>query len=175
MSRPEQRLFFALWPGEEPRLRLGRLLAELPERQARPTHLQDLHITLIFLGQISAERRACIEQAADGVRPRPCDLLIDQLGYWPGPGILWCGPTQTPPVLLQAVEDLAVALRPCGIEPERRPYVPHITLARKAAFQRGFQLPEPIVLPVRDFVLVASQTEALPPKYRVLRRWPCAT
>jgi len=70
-------------------------------------------------------------------------------------------------------EALAAALRPCGIEPERRPYVPHVTLARKAAFQPSFRLVEPIVMPIREFVLVASQADAPPPKYRVLRRWPC--
>lgn len=173
LSRPEQRLFFALWPGEAPRLRLGRLLADLPHLQARPTHLEDLHITLIFLGQVSAERRACIEAAADQAKLPSSELLLDQVDYWPGPRILWCGSSQTPVALRQGVEALAAALRPCGIEPERRPYVPHVTLARKAAFQPSFRLLEPIVMPIREFVLVASQADAPPPRYRVLRRWPC--
>jgi 2'-5' RNA ligase len=49
--------------------------------------------------------------------------------------------------------------------------VPHVTLLRNTA---GGALPEcdPVRWPVRDFVLVASRTDADGAHYEVIRRWP---
>lgn len=169
-----ERLFFALWPGEDERAALVRLQRGLLRHGGRATDPADLHLTLVFLGAVPPERRACCEAAGDGILDVPFDLNLAQVGYWPRPRILWCGTLAPPPPLLALVRDLTDALRACGIPGERRPYAAHITLARKTA---GFQAPAPaaeaawrLTWPITGFVLAAS-SDGPPPRYRIVRRW----
>jgi len=167
-----QRLFFALWPDDRVRAGLDALVGGLPEHRGRLVHPQDRHITLVFLGDVSVDRRACVEEAARRVSAGPCELRIDQVGYWPRPRILWCGASQVPEPLLQLVSALQRELEACGFRPETRPYAPHVTLARKARKVPNYLLSESISWPVRELVLVASSIDGPPPRYQVLRRWP---
>jgi 2'-5' RNA ligase len=171
MTTPNQRLFFALWPDDAVRAGLEALVRGLPEHRGRLVHPQDRHITLVFLGDVSVERRGCVEEAAQRVSATPCELLIDQVGYWPRPRILWCGASQVPAALLGLVSDLQQELKACGFRPETRPYAPHVTLARKAHKVPTYLIPQNLPWPVREFVLVASNADQPPPHYQLLRRW----
>lgn len=168
------RLFFALWPDASVRQSLGALQRGLPENLGRRTHGADLHITLVFLGQVDDDRRPCVEQAAGAIRGRPFELNIDRLEHWRGPRVLWCGPSHKPQALDGLVRDLQIGLQACHFEPEQRPYAPHVTLARKARAVGARNLDEPIPWPVRDFVLVASRPQVGPPRYEVVGRWGLA-
>jgi 2'-5' RNA ligase len=168
-SMPE-RLFFALWPDEERRLGLQRVVSGLPRRHGREPHPEDLHLTLAFLGEVVPDRRACAERAADGVHARSFSLIFDQVGYWPRPRILWCGASDRPEPLLGLLADLNRGLVGCGFEPDRRPFAPHVTLARKAPPIDPRALDPPLVWPVSAFVLAGSRLGERP-SYRVLRQW----
>jgi 2'-5' RNA ligase len=169
---PSERLFFALQPEPPVRDGLQGIAAALPEHRGRPVHPADRHITLVFLGDTAPEQRTCAERAAAGVRARRFELSIDRVGYWPRPRILWAGCSHTPGALLELVQGLQQALVGCGFRPERRPYAPHITLARKAHKPTEITLDKPLTWPVRSFVLMGSDLDAPPPRYRVLARWP---
>jgi 2'-5' RNA ligase len=169
-----ERLFFALWPGDDQRLALTRVQHALPPHQGRDAHAEDLHITLVFLGELDPEQRACAEAAADAVQGEPFVLTLNRFGCFPRPRVLWCGADEHPLPLLDLVGALNAGLRPCHIRLDRRPYSPHVTLARNARPLRSFLLDVPIPWPVDGFVLATSQ-EGGPPRYRVLRRWPLAS
>lgn len=169
MSEP-RRLFFALWPDQPLRRELTRIQAWLPVR-GRRVYPEDLHVTLVFLGEASLEQRACAEQVAEMTRGRAFDLALDHLGSWPRAGILWCGAAQVPGPLLGLVHGLQEGLRACAFTPESRPYVPHVTLARQARPLPAQPLAPPLIWSARDFALVASR-QGEPPHYQVLRRWP---
>lgn len=166
-----ERVFFALQPDLRVRQGLEQIVASLPEHRGRAVHPADRHLTLAFLGEVPPEQRACAERAAARVRGRCFDLTVDSYGYWSRPRILWVGCRQTPEPLSALVRDLQDALATCGFEPERRPYAAHITLARKAHKLAGGDLEQSLVWPVREFVLMGSDLDAPPPRYRVLRRW----
>lgn len=174
MVTASERLFFALWPDDAVRAGLESLVRGLPEHRGRLVHPQDRHITLVFLGDVATERRACVEEAAQRVSATSCELIIDQVGYWPRPRILWCGASRVPESLLGLVSDLQRELKGCGFRPETRPYVPHVTLARKAHKVPSYLIPESLSWPVREYVLVVSNADQPPPHYQVLRRWPLA-
>ena len=144
----------------------------MPGFRGKPTHVEDLHITLVFLGAVEQERRPCLERVVGQVRGKPFELSIDQVGYWSRPHILWCGPSEPPETLKRLVRDLQKSLGDCGFEPEHRPYAAHVTLARKVRPQRFRDLERPLRWPVAEFVLVASRLGGEPPRYRVLKRWP---
>lgn len=168
-----ERFFFALWPGEEQRLALVDARRALPSYGGRDVHPQDLHLTLFFLGEIDAGQRVCAEAAAQGVRAAPFMLTLDHIGSFPRAGILWCGADASPQPLLMLVRSLGEGLRRCGFRPERRPYVPHATLARKARPLSARALETPISWPVDEFVLALGR-EGGAPRYSMLGRWPLA-
>ncbi|MDT8385348.1 MAG: RNA 2',3'-cyclic phosphodiesterase [Gammaproteobacteria bacterium] len=177
-DRP-QRLFFALWPDGALRQRLadcGRPL--LQAVQGRPVAMENLHITLVFLGDVDAQQQACLEgQAttfAEGLACPPFELRLDQFGHWPRPRVLWLGAGETPAPLSLLVEQLSTGSRECGLSPETRPYRPHLTLMRKVTrvpvglLEAPFA---PLSWPVSGFVLVRSVARPPGVTYEVLREW----
>lgn len=172
----DQRYFFALWPDEGVRERLSNLAHALQPGEGRRHHGEDLHMTLVFLGQIAPSQKRCMEAVADSVRGRAFTLSIDHAGYWPRPRILWASPAETPRALSQLVADLNNALSGCGHEPERRSYKPHVTLYRKAQRVVPSPLEAPIIWQVNEFVLAASATPGRSgTRYQVVRRWALET
>ncbi len=165
-----ERLFLALWPGAAQRLALARVQGALPLRAGRPTHPEDIHLTLVFLGPASPEQRQCAEIAAGRVRGCPFELTLDRVGSFPRARVLWCGADAAPPALAALVLALRSELAGCGFALDDRPYRPHATLARKAPALEARTLDPPIRWPVDSFVLACGQ-EGPPPRYRILRRW----
>ncbi len=173
-NKKSQKLFFALWPDPETRDGLRRIGRGLSSHGGRPTHPEDLHLTLVFLGQVEAERFDCVIQAAEAVSAGPLQFKIDRAGHWKRPKILWCGPSEPSQPLQQLVEDLQEELAQCDFQPEKRPYCPHVTLARKARPMEDCALEEPLEWRAEEFALVSSLPVNEPPRYRILRRWALA-
>ncbi len=167
-----QKLFFAIWPDQAVRNGLLRIGRDLPPHGGRVSHPEDLHLTLVFLGPVTAEQYPCVVQAAGTIQGMPFELTIDRVGYWSRPRILWCAPAGTPQPLQNLVAELQRELLSCGFRPEKRPYSPHVTLARKSQPVEFRLLPEPLHWSAREFVLVASESGGEPPRYRILERWP---
>ncbi len=70
---------------------------------------------------------------------------------------------------LVAALDAAVAS--CGIQTDKRPYLPHITLARHAGHLPDITI-KPIVWRAESFCLVESCSEPDGVQYKVMQRWP---
>jgi 2'-5' RNA ligase len=167
-----QRYFFALWPNRAVRDWLDVLAQGARPGEGRRHGADDLHITLVFVGQIAPAQKRCMEDVADTVRGNTFELTIDHTGYWSRPRILWASPGETPQALSQLVTDLNNRLMGCGYEPERRPYKPHVTLYRRARQVVTGQLAKPIIWPVNEFVLACSANPGSSRvRYQVLRRW----
>lgn len=166
-----QRLFFALWPNNKIRLALRELTAGLPKHGGRDVHYEDLHITLLFLGQTTTERYPCVEEAASGIQAPIFYLKIDTIGYWNRPKIVWCKPSKIPQQLIKLVSDLQKEMLSCGFKPENRAYIPHITLVRKAKSIGSYLIDSPIDWHIGEFVLVTSDSGNRVPRYTVLKRW----
>jgi 2'-5' RNA ligase len=164
-------LFFALWPDPEARDALVRLQQNVPGQNGRLQHPDDLHMTLVFLGKVPPEQVDCVRKVAAGVVARSFSLELNMVGYWQKPRILWCAPDNTPEPLNQLVYDLQQGLVACGVQPEKRPYAPHVTLMRKAAVVVERFLDESVVWAPREFVLARSDSGLENPRYRVLNRW----
>jgi len=165
-----ERLFFALWPGERQRTALAGVQRDLPDHGGRETHPEDLHLTLVFLGDLDAERRACAEEVADSVRGVPFALNLDRCGCFPRARVLWCGASAWPRPLLDLVHALDSGLRGCGFRPERRAFTPHVTLARKARPLPARGIEPPVVWPISAFALVIARPGECP-RYRVEHSW----
>jgi len=167
-----QRLFFALWPESGLQQALHKLARELLGRErARLVAADNLHLTLAFLGSVDAATRACLERAAEAIRSVPFTLCFDRAGWFPRPRVFWLGCPETPPTLAALVEALRGAQRGCGLEPEARPWVPHLTVARKVVRRPRTAFFTPLEWPVARFALVESHTDPEGVRYRPLRAW----
>lgn len=168
-----QRLFLALWPDDELRKHIKRNSKSLLRHGGgRPVALENIHITLVFLGNVDQQQQACIEQVADSVQCPIFELRLDKAGHWPRPRVLWLGCEETPGALKKLVADLYQGIRRCGLELDSRPYQAHLTLMRKVNKPPADLTVEPVAWPLDRFVLVKSTTHAEGVKYEVIREWP---
>ena len=144
LKSPRARLFVALDLPEEVRAAIaawGR--HELDDPALRPVRAEALHVTLAFLGYRAEKeipRLAEIVEAIVAAAPRI--ELEDPVGKpSPGRARLFALPAASPgTVALQAeIEEELVAAR--LYEPEKRPFWPHVTVARVKPQGRGSKRP----------------------------------
>lgn len=95
----------------------------------------NLHVTLQFIGYADDERSARVRDVlAAPLDIQPFDIRVAGIGAFPsrgGPRVIWCGVEERTGRLLQVQREIERRLvSAVGIEPESRPYHPHLTLAR---------------------------------------------
>lgn len=168
------RLFFALWPPLDATDRLGRIARSwVHEYGGRPTRPETIHLTLVFLGEVSEDLLPAVIHAAQVVRETLFELTIDQLGYWRHNRLLWAG-CASPSLRLQSlVGALKCSLRDAGIpfDDDKRIFIPHLTLVRKmpeARVPKMMPAVEPIPWPCSGFALVCSELAKGGSVYRTL-------
>jgi 2'-5' RNA ligase len=165
------RCFFALWPDTATRAQIAAAAALLPH-DGRPVQAGNLHITLAFLGTLGAECLSALQQDAAELAGVACLLKLDQAGWWQRPRVLWLGPEACPQVLTVLAARLVALAEQHAIELDKRPYQPHLTVARKVSVYRGPERITPIYWDIRDFCLVQSNTRKQGVEYEVISRWP---
>ena len=165
-----RRVFFALWPDEVTRTAITRATRD-PVRHCggKPTPVANLHITLAFLGPITESDLAKLV-ALVPPPAAPFELVLDRLKLWERAHVLWVGPSATPEALITLERELWDRLVALGFTRERRPYVPHVTLARKAQAARGTV--SPVAWRINGISLVESKTGPRSARYTVLKSWP---
>jgi RNA 2',3'-cyclic 3'-phosphodiesterase len=123
------RLFVAIRPPEP----IRDLLIDAMDDSAdfRWQDEEQLHITLRFIGEVDRPVADDLAAALGRVRCEPFELRIKGVGRFEqrNSGALWAGvePKEPLAALAAKVERVCMAV---GLEPERRAYHPHITLAR---------------------------------------------
>jgi 2'-5' RNA ligase len=123
------RLFVAIRPPED----IRDLLIDAMDDSAdfRWQDEEQLHLTLRFIGEVERPVANDLAGALGGVRAQRFALRINGLGRFEqrNSGALWAGVEPNEPVaaLAAKIERVCLAI---GLEPERRAYHPHITLAR---------------------------------------------
>ncbi|MBL4916328.1 RNA 2',3'-cyclic phosphodiesterase [Tabrizicola sp. DMG-N-6] len=184
--RPEGwRVFFGLDLPVHLRNRLAveALALRLPRRVAP----EDLHLTLVFLGEVPPDRLQALHEAAEALSMPGFALRIEGLGLFgrSAPNALWAGLAPEP--ALEALQaKLETALRRAGATPEKRRFVPHITLGRfpPQPPEEAARLERAVVagsgtgsdlFEVRDFILFRSHLGGDPPHYEELARYPLRT
>lgn len=171
MKTVARRLFFALWPDDEVRHVLHHWQVRNLPGTARWTHRADLHMTLHFLGQVGEDRLDTL-RALGATLARPSfELVLDRIGHFPRPQVLWVGPSAAPDELGALYGALAEGLRASGFAVEARPFHPHVTLARKVRRAPASAALDPLTWPVRELVLAESRGDEVP-HYHPIGRWP---
>ncbi len=106
--------------------------------QGRFTPRENLHLTLVFLGEVPPERLAEAKAAMAEAPGRSFPLEIGGMGCFNrrGGSLYWAGVERSEP-LCALYDTLCEALRRRGFQIEERPYRPHLTLVRQAVLKSG--------------------------------------
>ena len=124
------RLFVAVDLPHETKEALRSICRGVPE--ARWVPLEQLHLTLRFIGDVDDTMFAAIKGALAVVKSPPFDIALKGVGHFP-PGkrarVLWVGMERNE-TLTRLAQEVELALETAGVSPEERPFSPHITLAR---------------------------------------------
>lgn len=127
-----------------------------------------LHLTLRFIGSVDRAVSEKVQYRLSEINLDSFKINIDGLGYFPeqgSPRVLWAGVEKHPDLILlqKKVEEACVN---AGLEADKRPYTPHITIAKvkrrnkskevKSFIDRyeHFQLKS---IPVNKFILYRSE------------------
>ncbi|WP_187395188.1 RNA 2',3'-cyclic phosphodiesterase [Pigmentiphaga aceris] len=143
------RSFLALAPNAATRAHLASVPA-LPG--VKPTQVEDLHLTLAFIGAISEPQRhalaAALPALAELARSIPL-LAFTGFEVWPVPDRprVWVAAYTLPDPMRKLVEQIQAVLTRAGLPVDGRPFRPHITLAR---FPRTAQACDVPMRPTRD-------------------------
>lgn len=124
------RLFVALDLPWELRERLAMLAGGLPGARWVPP--ENHHLTLRFIGEVPGHRADEIDHALAVLRGRGFTLTLTGLGTFEKSGrptALWVG-VERNAALDHLQAKVETALQRIGLEPERRRFAPHVTLAR---------------------------------------------
>ena len=132
------RAFLAVELPEAVTAALGELVGPLSVAGLRGVRLvrpEGIHLTLKFLGDIDEDQVGPIADAVSRIveTQPPSAVELGDVGAFPNgerPRVLWVGLTGQTGPLLRLQADIAESLVPLGFERERRPFSPHLTVAR---------------------------------------------
>ncbi len=166
------RLFFALWPDDQTRNELYRVATQFSDAPVRLVKQSNLHMTLEFLGEVSESDQQGLIDRANKLKAKPFNLELTNIGFWRRPQILFIGVTHVPEPLTRLVSDVRKMVLTQGLQPDKRDYKPHVTIARKA---KQLVIPKDnfrIAWRADSFALVVSESGTNGVNYRVLQSWP---
>jgi len=134
----------------------------------QPTPPENLHVTLVYLGKLGATELNNLKIFESPCPIAPFELNIQEIKHWPKINI-----SSEPLEKLHAFLNQHISQQ--GFKPERRAFVPHITLARH---HHNHTLESHKFKPVPWFVHELCLVQALPrapqasSDYTVIQRWP---
>ena len=129
---------------------------------------QNYHITVRFIGEVPGYRAEEIDLALSALRGRGFELELSGVGTLEKAGrvtALWVGVARNP-ALDHLRGKVETALQRTGLEPERRRFTPHVTLARLgeaaaepklAGWVQAHNLFRSVPIRVSHFTLFSSQ------------------
>jgi 2'-5' RNA ligase len=166
------RCFVGCWPDAESAARLDALGRELHGEfpRSRPVPRHKLHLTLAFIGDLQAARAARLAAALRALALAPCTWTIDRIDCFAGARVAWAGGATTA-ALAELVRAIEALLRDEGVDFDRRPYRPHVTLLRDLP-RNSTRLARPVA-PVIDWI-VRQPVLVQSSQGRYLEVEPCA-
>jgi 2'-5' RNA ligase len=171
-SKGHHRLFFAIDFDESFKQSLYDWICSL-DINGRLVAMENLHLTLQFLGQINNHQVFDIVDRISIPQIKPFEIRLDKTGYFPKNQILFCEvASDTSPIkkLSQSIQNQLKEVT--FIKREKRRFHPHITIAREAIPPVDFVMNNSLIAQVKYFCLMESITIKSGVHYEVVESWP---
>ncbi len=148
---------------------------------------ENIHLTLVFLGNVKTEEIEGIEEQVRNVCPGygSFDIALKGVGCFPNrrrPRVLWLGLDGDIERMSHFRDDLQRTLKAFGIKEEKRPFKPHLTLGRfRSTRKMGSRLEEILskyagletpVESLNELYLFKSELKPGGAVYTKLESWP---
>jgi len=150
---------------------------------AKWRRMDQFHLTLRFIGEVEPRQAEDIRLALEDVAFPSFTVRLSGLGLFgrmPAPRVLWAGVADPDPVR-RLHDRIEQCLQRLGLEPERRKYTPHVTLAHLKGRPRrlrdwladheGFAAPP---FTASSFTLFRSHLLTEGARYEVVARYPAS-
>ena len=127
------RCFIAAWPDDATRLALSSVLDDVGRRveHRRVSRVDDLHLTLAFIGELADGVAFDLSDAIENLRFRPFTWQLDTLGFFNEAGVVWIGSAgETTRPLATLAGRVRALLDTMSVNHDQRPLAPHVTLLR---------------------------------------------
>ena len=170
----KKRLFLALWPDDDVRKQLTTVLKSAGHsilNDGTPVKSENLHMTLLFLGDVSASESVNLLASLDSVSFQPFNMRVDQWGHFHKPGILWLGLSENPDELKGLYKQIKKIVLKHLNGVSTNDFKPHISLLRNAKSLPQVNDFEAIDWYVNSFALVESKLHSDGVEYAVLKEW----
>ncbi len=141
---------------------------------------ENFHITLLFLGALSEQKKRNLMSQTTDIATKVSNkitsndnshcLHINELGLFKKPKVLYLTNKSIPNWLTELNKYLSEIAKRLTIPIENRPYLPHISLFRKAKFLIPTKQAD-ININIKSFSLYESSSLATGVKYIPLRTW----
>jgi 2'-5' RNA ligase len=156
----------------------------------RWVRLQNMHLTVVFLGNIQEEDLEPLGQLVEGVCQGygPFDVCLSGMGVFPNqrnPRVFWLGLEGDIERMALFRNALQKTVKAFGVKQEKRPYKPHLTLARFGKVGKGnSRVAECIskyrdlgspTYPLGELILFRSELKPTGAVYTALKSWPLRT
>lgn len=103
-------------------------------RAIRWVSMENIHLTLKFLGEVSSANLELMAQSvrAECTHSAPFSIAVEGLGCFPNvrrPRVLWIG-LSAPPALIHLQHQIETSATRLGYPPDEKPFSPHLTIGR---------------------------------------------
>jgi len=198
-----RRLFFALWPDQAMREALAAAVRDAMSalRGGRPVPLENLHVTLAFLGSVPEASLPVLAELARELSRQPgsarerytaagrFEVTLDTIEYWRRAQLLCAAASREPAGTAALAAELRAALSAAGFRSDLKPFRAHVTLARQVRHVSpdmrkrrdvgappGVRTPTdrrmpPVTWTFDEFALVESRTLPEGSSYSIVGSW----
>jgi len=181
------RSFIAIELNKETREKLAVIQNKIKQTEAdlKLVNTNDIHLTLHFLGNIELPKIDSLKKNLASIIGALSNFKIKPhgIGAFPNiknPRVIWVGIADGKTKLMTVQERIGSELKKLGIEPEKREFHPHLTLARVKSEKnkhilvkalKEFSPPQFDKISVCEIILFKSILSPSGPIYEVLKRW----
>ncbi len=160
------RLFIAINLNDEIKDHLTKIISQLKANSSRGnfTRRENLHITLVFLGEVAKENLSLIQQAMEEIHADSFQLSLSGLGsFGRREGHLYWVGIESSNRLNDIYQQLREKLTRSGFVVEDRPFKPHLTIGRQVVIRSDFdkakllQLLPPMKMEIGKISLMKSE------------------
>jgi len=117
------------------------------------------------------ERFGALDMLARSVNAQGFTLLLNRCGGWRHQRLVWAAPAEVPAPLGALALTLQQRLVDSGFHVDGRPFLPHVTLLRRADGEPEEDRIDPIYWKAVAFVLVRSQRNHRGAAYEIVGRY----